>query len=32
MIAREQRGNDTRLIATPDGRMVLDALLGELLA
>ena len=32
LIAREQRGNDTRLIATPDGRMVLDALLGELLA
>ncbi len=32
LIGREQRGNDTRLIATPDGRMVLDALLGELLA
>lgn len=32
LIARAQRGNDTRLIATPEGRMVLDTLLGELLA
>ena len=32
LIARARRGNDTRLTATPEGRMVLDALLGELLA
>lgn len=32
LIARAQRGNDTRLIATSQGRMVLNALLGELLA
>lgn len=32
LIVRAQRGNDTRLVATPEGRMVLDTLLGELLA
>ena len=32
LIRRDVQGNDTRLIATPEGRMLLDALLGELLA